>query len=215
MLGGSAASAAAYESGARKLTAAKELTPLEASVLAQDSGCMHGMLACYSKALAEIKAGRKDSHWIWYIWPAHTGVRPSSSQPQFSLTHASQALEWLHHPILGPRYLEVTSAAVEHLEKGVAAGVLFGSGVDVTKFHECVTMFAVAAETAGRQAAECGGSGGKSSAKETLEAQEAMAVLCRRALAALKMGEHPNAAKVARAELAQGRCDPALVIAGQ
>ena len=148
---------------------------------------MHGMMASYSGALAEITAGSKTSHWIWYVWPAHTKVRTTSKDREYSLPHASAALAWLQHPTLGPRLLEITSAANYHLSKGVAPKTLFGSGVDVTKFHECMTMFALAAEHLNASAPD--------------ESMAAVATLCRRALTLLKADDHPTVARVMSSEL--------------
>ena len=98
----------------------------------------------YATALSEIQAGQKRSHWIWYVWPVLQGVR-STSQPQFEIPSLEYANAWLHHPTLGPRLFEITSAAVTHLEAGVDAQRLFGSDVDAFKFHNCMTLFQMAA----------------------------------------------------------------------
>lgn len=113
--------------------------------------CLHAQesqRSGYSTALREICAGRKDSHWIWYIWPAHRQVR-TTSRNEYSLPHTSAAVAWLSHDVLGPRMLEITKAACTHLQKGVQPKTLFGSSGDVDKFHECVTMFSIAATVAG------------------------------------------------------------------
>ena len=120
--------------------------------------------------------------------PLLAAVRAKSSQPRFSLAHASEAIDWLRHPVLGPRFCEITAAAVGHLENRVKPRVLFGSAVDVDKFHECMTLFAVAGEHAARE---------EPALKEP-------ASLCVRALISLGKGEHPVAARVARAELGAG-----------
>ena len=97
----------------------------------------------YAHALAEIQAGRKRSCWIWWIWPAYSKVR-TTGKPEYSLHDAGAALAWLHHPTLGPRLLEITRAAVHLLEKGAPSTTVFGSAVDADKFHESVSLFAVA-----------------------------------------------------------------------
>mmetsp|Transcript_43354 Transcript_43354/g.139213 ORF Transcript_43354/g.139213 Transcript_43354/m.139213 type:complete len:509 (+) Transcript_43354:80-1606(+) len=97
----------------------------------------------YAHALAEIQAGRKRSCWIWWIWPAYSKVR-TTGKPQYSLHDAGAALAWLHHPTLGPRLLEITRAAVHLLEKGAPSTTVCGSAVDADKFHESVSLFAVA-----------------------------------------------------------------------
>ena len=164
---------------------------LNAALKAQDTGGTGGMFASYKAALNEITAGRKSSHWIWYVWPAHDAVRPKSSQRQFHLPHASAALDWLRHPVLGPRFLEITTAAVGHLERGVQPKVLFGSQTDVEKFHECTTLFAIVAESSAGDA--------------EIGPLSDVASVCRRALARLGKGEHPVAARVTREELGTQR----------
>ena len=102
----------------------------------------------HTQAVHEIAAGAKRSHWIWYEFPILRGVR-STSRPQFEIPSLEHAVAWLHHPILGPRLLELTSRAVTHLEAGVTPTQLFGGGmagdVDASKFHESATLFLVAA----------------------------------------------------------------------
>ena len=136
----------------------------------------------YSTALREVTAGRKRSHWIWYVWPSHEVVRKTSRR-EYLLPHASAAAAWLKHPVLGPRFMQITGAACKHLERGVAARELFGSSVDVDKFHECVTTFAVAAEQHRPVLVEA-------------------AALCHRALTLLGRPAHARAQEVAAHEMA-------------
>ena len=139
----------------------------------------------YNAALREISAGRKSSHWIWYIWPSHHLVR-TTSRPQYSLPHTMAAEAWLLHPTLGARFVAITNAACEQLERGAAAQTVFGSEVDVEKFHECCTTFAIAAEqSANRDAPPLAESG----------------AACRRALALLQLPAHEQSTKVAMQEM--------------
>jgi uncharacterized protein (DUF1810 family) len=121
---------------------------LKAALAAQE-----GREAGYKTALREINTGRKTSHWIWYVWPVLHGVR-TTSKPQFELPSIECACAWLRHATLGPRLVEITSAAVSHLEAGVPPKQLFGSAVDAFKFHNCVTLFQVAATQAQPQNVE-------------------------------------------------------------
>ena len=114
------------------------------SVLTAQAGASAG----FATALREIKAGRKQSHWIWYVWPVLKGVRPNTSRPEFDVPNLEYAQAWLSHPTLGPRLQEITSAAVTHLEAGAKPERLFGSSIDVFKFHNCLTLFRVAATQA-------------------------------------------------------------------
>jgi uncharacterized protein (DUF1810 family) len=93
----------------------------------------------YATALREIRAGHKQTCWIWWIWPTLAGVR-ETSKPEFYVPDAEAALKWIRHPKLGPRFVEITREAVSHLEAGARPLRLFG-WPDVDKFHESVTLF--------------------------------------------------------------------------
>ena len=151
---------------------------LAAIIKAQDSS--H---ASFAAALREINAGRRSSHWIWYVWPSHKEVR-RTSRPEYALPHSSFAVAWLRHPVLGHRLLEITSSACKHLESGLAARTLFGSAVDVDKFAECMAVFLVAAE-------------------HQQPPLEESAAICRKALLLLdRPGAHEGAHEVAMREMA-------------
>ncbi|CAE8613993.1 unnamed protein product, partial [Polarella glacialis] len=101
----------------------------------------------YARALGEIRAGCKQSCWIWWIWPSLAPVR-ATSRPQYSMPDLGAAFQVMQHEVLGARLREITSVAVEHLRSGTlkspaAPTVLFGSSIDATKFHESATCFAV------------------------------------------------------------------------
>eukprot|EP00931_Biecheleriopsis_adriatica_P074425 TRINITY_DN48483_c0_g1_i1.p1 TRINITY_DN48483_c0_g1~~TRINITY_DN48483_c0_g1_i1.p1 ORF type:complete len:208 (-),score=40.69 TRINITY_DN48483_c0_g1_i1:186-758(-) len=106
---------------------------------AQESSA-HG----YKQALEEIKRGNKRSHWIWYVWPCLAGVR-ETSRPQYSLPDLESAKAFVADGLLRERLLEITEVAVTHLNNKVQPSHLFGSGVDVEKFHETMTCFVVVA----------------------------------------------------------------------
>jgi len=146
---------------------------LECALAAQNS--------VWVTALQEITDGAKTSHWIWWCWPAHAKVR-DTSEPTYSLRHTRDAVGWLRHPTLGPRFVELTTMACSHLERDVSPTVLFGSRRDVTKFHECATLFGLAAAADKRR-------------EET--------ALCARALSLLHVSPHPRAARIATEELAE------------
>ena len=93
----------------------------------------------YATALREIRAGHKKTCWIWWIWPTLEGVRVTS-RPEFYVPDAEAALEWLRHRDLGPRFVEITREAVNHLDAGVSPLELFGWH-DKDEFHETVTLF--------------------------------------------------------------------------
>jgi len=105
----------------------------------------HLRLPSYAKALAQITAGQKTGHWIWYVWPCLAPLRPGTCQPSYLLPDLAAAQAYLCDDVLFARLCEITSVALEHLQQGIAPKVLFGSVTDSTKFFETMTFFAVAA----------------------------------------------------------------------
>ena len=93
----------------------------------------------YDKALAEIKSGRKRSHWMWYIFPQIDGLAFSSTSKRYSIKSADEARAYLDHPILGRRLLECTEAVI--CIEGRSAAEIFGSPDDL-KLRSCATLFA-------------------------------------------------------------------------
>ena len=124
-------------------------TPSEVSVLARIRAYQDGIsgMPTYDIAHAEIKEGRKRSHWIWYIWPTLVGVR-STQHPELELRSVQEARAYLNDIVLANRLLEITSAATAQLVAGVDPAVLFGAMhmYDAPKFQEACTLFLIAAE---------------------------------------------------------------------
>eukprot|EP01043_Picozoa_sp_COSAG02_P045253 COSAG02_NODE_4121_length_5748_cov_4.624358_4_plen_294_part_00 len=103
----------------------------------------------YSDALRQIRdAGRKTSCWIWWVFPTMPQLRPATSRPQFLLPDLDAVHEYITHPVLCARLLEMTEAMCAQLEAGVPPVVLLGSSVDEEKFRESVTLFALVAAAA-------------------------------------------------------------------
>jgi len=94
----------------------------------------------YDTALAEILAGRKRSHWMWYVFPQFDGLGSSATSKLYSIKSGDEAKAYLTHPVLGPRLLEITRA-VFNIE-GLSAHDIFGSPDDA-KLHSCATLFAL------------------------------------------------------------------------
>lgn len=109
---------------------------------AQD-GQKHG----YQQALGEMRAGQKQTCWIWYIWPCLAPVR-TTAKPQYSLPNFEATLAYLKDKVLCARLREITEVAVVHLNNGIKPGLLFGGLTDAHKFHESVTCFAITAAEA-------------------------------------------------------------------
>ena len=93
----------------------------------------------YEHALAEVKSGRKRSHWMWYIFPQIDGLGFSSMAQRYAIKSAEEARAYLAHPILGPRLLACAEAAVANA--GSDATEIFGSPDDL-KLRSCATLFA-------------------------------------------------------------------------
>lgn len=93
----------------------------------------------YEDALAEIKAGQKRTHWMWYIFPQLNGLGFSSMSKRYSIKSIEEAKAYLHHPILGSRLLECAQAVVDVEGRSIAA--IFGSPDD-QKLRSCATLFA-------------------------------------------------------------------------
>lgn len=92
----------------------------------------------YSAALAELKAGRKRSHWMWFVFPQLAGPGRSETARFYAIGSLEEARAYAAHPVLGVRLRESTAAAIG---SGVAAAALFGYPDDL-KFRSCMTLFA-------------------------------------------------------------------------
>jgi len=96
----------------------------------------------YEHALGEIRAGEKRSHWIWWVWPSLGPVR-TTRKPKYDLPDLETARCYIRDPTLRQRLIEITQAAVEHLSRGSSPKTVFGKSIDVVKFQETATYFAV------------------------------------------------------------------------
>ena len=90
------------------------------------------------QALQELRAGRKRSHWMWFIFPQLTGLGSSTRAQFYAISGQAEALAYLAHPILGPRLLECTRA-VNAVQNSSAYEIL-GSPDDL-KFRSSITLF--------------------------------------------------------------------------
>ena len=99
----------------------------------------------YDNALAELRNGRKRSHWMWFIFPQIAGLGMSAMSQLYAIRSREEAAAYLAHPLLGPRLAECTGAVLDHAGKA-SAGEIFG-GIDAVKFRSSMTLFeAVAGE---------------------------------------------------------------------
>ncbi|MBF4591424.1 DUF1810 domain-containing protein [Curtobacterium sp. VKM Ac-1395] len=107
---------------------------LDRFVRAQDG--VHGV------ALAELRRGRKSSHWMWFVFPQLAGLGRSATAERFAVTGPDEARAYLAHPVLGSRLAEVTDAAATVPASSVDA--LMG-GIDALKLRSSMTLFAAVA----------------------------------------------------------------------
>ncbi len=96
----------------------------------------------YPQALAELRSGRKRTHWMWFIFPQLQGLGRSAMAQRYAIAGRAEAEAYLQHPLLGPRLLTCTEALLEH--RNDSARQILGSPDDL-KFRSCMTLFAEAA----------------------------------------------------------------------
>jgi uncharacterized protein (DUF1810 family) len=102
--------------------------------------------AGYDTALAEIRAGGKCSHWIWYIFPQIEGLGRSSTARAYAIRDLAEASAYLRDPILRARYEEIVTAVNEQFVRGIRVEDLMGSRTDALKPVSSLTLFRAAAE---------------------------------------------------------------------
>ena len=107
--------------------------------------------AGYDTALAEIRAGGKCSHWIWYIFPQIEGLGHSSTARAYAMRDLGEACAYLRDPVLRARYEEVVAAISEQLVRGIRVEDLMGGRTDALKLGSSLTLFRAAAEQLGRE----------------------------------------------------------------
>jgi uncharacterized protein (DUF1810 family) len=110
---------------------------LERFVRAQDDG------GTYESAVAELRSGRKRSHWMWFVFPQVAGLGSSPMAQHFALSGLDEARAYLAHPVLGPRLVEA-ARVLTGLPGGDPVAV-FGP-VDALKLRSSMTLFARAAD---------------------------------------------------------------------
>jgi uncharacterized protein (DUF1810 family) len=104
----------------------------------------------FDHAIAELRMGRKRSHWMWFVFPQLKGLGVSPTAQFYGISALDEASAYLQHPVLGPR-LEQAVSAVQH-SPTASLNALFGSPDDL-KFRSSMTLFAVAGPEGPYQAA--------------------------------------------------------------
>ena len=95
--------------------------------------------AVYARALTELRAGKKQSHWMWFIFPQIAGLGHSAMAQMYAIASLDEARAYLAHPLLGARLRECCEAVMAI--EGKTAHQIFGSPDDL-KFRSCLTLFA-------------------------------------------------------------------------
>jgi uncharacterized protein (DUF1810 family) len=109
---------------------------LQRFVAAQDAG------GTYDDAVAELRGGRKTSHWMWFVFPQIAGLGFSSTARTYAITSLDEARAYLAHPVLGPRLTEC--AEILAGLPGRSAEQIFGH-LDAQKLRSSITLFMLAA----------------------------------------------------------------------
>jgi uncharacterized protein (DUF1810 family) len=92
----------------------------------------------YARAVAELRAGYKASHWMWFVFPQIAGLGRSATSKRFALSSLAEAEAYVGHSVLGPRLFECTRIVAETEDR--SAGEIFGL-VDAQKLHSSMTLF--------------------------------------------------------------------------
>jgi uncharacterized protein (DUF1810 family) len=93
----------------------------------------------YDVALEELRAGRKRSHWMWFVFPQIAGLGRSPMAQEYAIGSLDEARAYLEHPVLGPRVRESARVLTEHA--GLSPEDIFG-GIDAMKLRSSMTLFA-------------------------------------------------------------------------
>lgn len=99
----------------------------------------------YGQVCAELHAGRKTSHWMWFVFPQIAGLGQSAMAQKYAIASLEEAKAYLKHPVLGPRLKECTRLV--NATNGKTIDQILGD-IDGVKFRSSMTLFAVAAEDA-------------------------------------------------------------------
>ena len=109
---------------------------LERFVRAQDDEL------AFDRAVAELRRGRKSSHWMWFVFPQIAGLGQSPMSKRYAIRSLAEARAYLRHPVLGPRLLECAGILAAHQDR--SAQQIFGE-LDARKLQSSMTLFARAA----------------------------------------------------------------------
>jgi uncharacterized protein (DUF1810 family) len=95
----------------------------------------------FEAAIAEVRAGAKRGHWIWFIFPQLAGLGSSPLSQRYGIRDAAEAADYASDPVLGARLIAVAVAAAEQLRRGVKLVDLMGGSLDALKVVSSMTLF--------------------------------------------------------------------------
>jgi uncharacterized protein (DUF1810 family) len=95
----------------------------------------------YPQALAELRSGRKQSHWMWFVFPQIAGLGRSAMAQLYAIADLDEARAYVAHPILGPRLRECTGAMLAN--SGTSTRAILGE-IDAVKLRSSMTLFEAA-----------------------------------------------------------------------
>ena len=101
----------------------------------------------WDDVIAELTAGAKRTHWMWFVFPVLEGVGQSPNAMLYALRDRDEARAYMAHPVAGPRLAHCVDLVLTHA--GTPAATIFGK-VDAYKLHNCATLFALAAPASAR-----------------------------------------------------------------
>ncbi|WP_323097412.1 DUF1810 domain-containing protein [Intrasporangium sp. YIM S08009] len=107
-------------------------------VTAQDAG------GTYERALAELRAGRKQSHWMWFVFPQVAGLGQSPTARTYAVSGLDEGRAYLAHPVLGARLREAALAVADAGSRDPVD--VMGSSIDAMKLRSSMTLFVAAAQ---------------------------------------------------------------------
>ncbi len=96
----------------------------------------------YAAALEQIRRGRKQGHWIWYIFPQLAGLGRSDTATRYAIRDLDEARAYVAHPVLGARLREITAALMAQPSRDARA--VMGGFPDDVKLRSCMTLFEIA-----------------------------------------------------------------------
>ena len=94
----------------------------------------------YEQALAELRAGKKSSHWMWFIFPQHRDLGRSGMAKFYGLSGPEEAAAFAAHPVLGPRLDACVAAVEQQLAAGTSLEAMFGP-LDAMKYRSSLEIF--------------------------------------------------------------------------